>query len=301
MAHLSISGHTLIQLPLPSGLAATIPYEGYRPAGGGGAGSSQRHEPPTVFVSIDETKLHGLIADSKVQEALDVLHPVVSVEAGHILATEADVERAAHVYLLHDVNKIIQDYLDFEFGAGVKTLVCNSQATEHSARTDTSWSIDGRTILVLEAKKCRTILESDWTPHILSLRLPPNCDLTTRAALITAAAQERVNTHFEGFASTESDNHIQLGKQAVMYNVTHKAPVVLLFDWLGMILLDFQPDTKEDNIPDASDATWNDERRPVEILISDESTGWTHKHLLLAALLLGMEKDPREPSSDTSF
>ncbi|KAK6991844.1 hypothetical protein R3P38DRAFT_2803537 [Favolaschia claudopus] len=288
-----ITGNKFLSESFPSQLANSIDRQGYL-ALGEGAYSTEIIDEPVVYAPVDEDQLDGLMEDDiHLQSALEeFFNPTVLEPGEHVLATEADVERAAHSHLIHGIVIIFQGYLDKRFPGQGKRLLCGSQVQRRSGRTDESWSVDGINIAVLEVKNCEALRKSDWTPYILPIQLAPRYTLSDKADEIYDKSSKAQGDDFKA-QSRESDrtNRVVLSKQTTKYTKTHRTPVVVLFDWLTMILFDFEPKMAEEHKPDWSAEQWSDDWFPVEILFArDKASGWNMRKTLLAALFLGYDR-----------
>ncbi|KAJ7235016.1 hypothetical protein B0H12DRAFT_1327575 [Mycena haematopus] len=216
--------------------------------------STKDIDPPVGLVAITPDDLPNAEEDKRMAKPLETMYVRLATEESHVLNTEGDVERVTHLYLLHEINQILEEYVSICYPS--KRLLCNSQSTEGNARTDIVWTIGGVGILVLELKRCNVIRKSDWTKFII--KVDTNI----------ADKEKFVKSRMQAFnASADQDrehtNYFPLTQQAVKYHRSHKAPVVLLFDWVTMILLDFMPNGKE----------WNNEANPARVFFSTDGRG----------------------------
>ncbi|KAJ7235018.1 hypothetical protein B0H12DRAFT_1222740 [Mycena haematopus] len=224
---------------------------------------------PAVFISIPASELSDCLKDTTLTNILAIVKPSIQVERSHLLATEGDVERAAHLYFLHSVNLIMQQYVRDAYKKDL-IVTCSSQVTAKSGRIDVMWKIGDQTILILEIKRCHVIAIDHWSPAIV------------QANTGTLNARDRSG------AVRLRGNAMPLAKQATKYTSTHAGTIVLLFDWQKLIMLDLKPD--------AAKASWDDDTNPARIFFSQEgvkSPGtceWTHRKVLLAAFLLALKK-----------
>lgn len=111
--------------------------------------------------------------------------------------------------------------------------------------------------------------ESDWTPAVVTAQRP--------ASVIIQSIPTGGRTALEHNAGV-------LSQQAAKYAAI--CPVVVLFDWRSMVLLDLRPNNQ---------ANWNDLTNPVQYMFTNGQTNaggtiWTHRKFLLAAFLHGMRK-----------
>ncbi|KAK7062442.1 hypothetical protein R3P38DRAFT_3341090 [Favolaschia claudopus] len=285
-----VSGKHLLSQPLPVALRDSIGQPDYLDLGTV-EDSTVTTIWPTVFVTLDKAKLAGMIDDEDVQAVLEEFQNPMELEPGQVLLTEADVERAAHSYLMHHIHIIFQDYLDMQFPG--MSLRCDAQMTRDSGRTDVIWTVLGITIAVMELKNCHALRTSDWTPHILQLELGPTPTAQQRSdEIIKKCGNFLESDEIAENIFNEKNNCKVLSIQAAKYAKTHFTPVVVLFDWLNMILLDFQPEVYEGYKPDWNESQWMDHRCPVEIMFAaDEAEdGWNMSKTLLAALIFGFNK-----------
>ncbi|KAK7040539.1 hypothetical protein R3P38DRAFT_3261116 [Favolaschia claudopus] len=304
-----LTGENLLSRPLPPELQKTIMNEGYLLLGEAAYTTTKTPE-PTVFLYKDEDELKHLITGDAVLQVI-LLQPQteIKVEPGQVLLTEADVERAAHLYLIHNINLIFQAYLDELFPGQNKRIVLNGQLTIGPARTDLTWSIDKIIILAMEVKNwsvqvlylncrqntfliydsSRALAKKDWTPF--TFHLPPKARTLLQRVKDIKAETIVLNQKYKNYDAADPTNRLVLSRQGAKYNRTHCAPVVLLFDWLNMILLDFEPDTAPEFKPHRNEWQYSNEFAPVEILFAqDKEPFWTTRRTLLTALLLGYKK-----------
>ena len=113
------------------------------------------------------------------------------------------------------------------------------------------------------------IRESDWTPAVVTA---------------THTANDIINSIPPGGRTALQYNAGVLSQQAAKYAAI--CPVVVLFDWKSMVLLDLRPNNQQN---------WDDRTNPVQYMFTNGQTSaggtiWTHRKFLLAAFLHGMRK-----------
>ncbi|KAK0462918.1 uncharacterized protein EV420DRAFT_1745492 [Desarmillaria tabescens] len=87
----------------------------------------------------------------------------MTIEGCRLLANEGDVRGASSLYLIHDVNLIIEKVLD-EKGIGAGSLTCRSPPW-NSDRPDLVWQFSpDRDLLQLKYKNARMLRGTDWDP-----------------------------------------------------------------------------------------------------------------------------------------
>jgi hypothetical protein len=86
------------------------------------------------------------------QKALNINLNDIGVEASHNLETEGDIERAAALYLVHDVSLIFEKLLS-DLRPPPGKYECLGQSTVGRSRPDIKFVVGGRTILFLEYKR----------------------------------------------------------------------------------------------------------------------------------------------------
>ncbi|KAJ7205890.1 hypothetical protein C8J57DRAFT_1258647 [Mycena rebaudengoi] len=282
----TISGNDLLSETLPDlEIAPLDPGKKFFKVGSSSP-TTDIQTPPAVFISIPPSELSDCLKDTALTKILAIVKPSVQVEGSHFLATEGDVERATHLYFLHAINLIMQQYVREAYGKNL-IVTCSSQVTAKSGRIDVMWKIGDQTILILEIKRCHVIVMDHW-----SLAIVPQVDakITKPDKKVAADVEADILGAKMGSLSISGliHNALPLAKQATKYSSTHAGPIVLLFDWQKLIMLDLKPD--------AAKASWDDDDNPARIFLSqegDESSGtceWTHRKVLLAAFVLALKK-----------
>ncbi|KAJ6479880.1 hypothetical protein C8R47DRAFT_1322533 [Mycena vitilis] len=238
---------------------------------------------PAVLATIPSDELSEHIGEKELRKALERQRLAMEVEDSHCLVTEGDVERATHLYLIHSINLIMQEYVRKKYGKEV--IICSSQVQVDDTRTDILWKVGEKTILVLEMKRCHVIVKEHWSPVIVQAAPVDVTDPAGKqAALLNLMTSKLSVLAITGDELT--DNAPTLAKQAIKYSRTHNTPVVLLFDWQKLILLDLPAKAKKDNFT-AQD--------PARIFFSEEGLGegnveWTHRKVLVAAFMMALKK-----------
>ena len=144
-----LTGIQSIALPLPAlhGSAAG-PYQTVSSSGH----STSNTTPPMTLVAFDPNTFQHL-QSAALQHALQVQLNPVETEASHSLATEGDIERAAALYLVHDINLIVEKGLLPQLHIPVAQFSCIGQSTSGNSRPDILFVVQNKTVLVLEYKR----------------------------------------------------------------------------------------------------------------------------------------------------
>jgi hypothetical protein len=140
----SISQH----LPQVRGAAAAS----YQTVTSSGHSTSIARPPKTIIAFAPNTFQHCLQSPA-LQQALQVQLNAVETESSHNLATEGDIERAGALYLVHDVNLIIEKGLLPRLNIPVAQFFCAGQSTSGTSRPDIKFVVRNRTVLILEYKR----------------------------------------------------------------------------------------------------------------------------------------------------
>ncbi|KAJ7440511.1 hypothetical protein B0H11DRAFT_2099387 [Mycena galericulata] len=281
----TISGHDLLSQTLPTlEIAPLDPGKKFFKVRSSST-TTDIQTPPAVFIPIPPSELSDCLKDTALTKILAIVKPSVQVERSHFLATEGDVERATHLYFLHAINLIMQQYVKEAHGKNL-IVTCSSQVTAKSGRIDVMWKIGDQTILILEIKRCHVIVMDHWSlaivPHVDANITKPDKQVADGEADVLGAKMG--NLSISGLIH----NALPLAKQATKYSSTHAGPIVLLFDWQKLILLDLKPDTAK--------VSWDDDDNPARIFLSQEgdesfaTCEWTHRKVLLAAFVLALKK-----------
>ncbi|KAJ6479878.1 hypothetical protein C8R47DRAFT_1218812 [Mycena vitilis] len=281
LAPTAVSGNEILKHRMPPSSIIEVLGRDYHRISAS-APSTADLDPPITYVAIRSHELGALMENKVMKQILEEKTFVeLETEKSHRLATEADVERVTHLYLIHETNKIMEAYVKAEFPG--KRLRCLSQVTADRSRTDLLWKIGRITIFVLEMKRCNVVRKDDWTKHVI--KVPEDItDTAEKMQFVQAEAAEQMK---KSWNFRDKTNRIPLSQQAVKYH-ENKAPVVLLFDWLEMIMLDFCPNGQE----------YNDETNPVGFFHSADGRGninskaereWVYRRLLIAAFLAGLK------------
>ncbi|KAJ3566408.1 hypothetical protein NP233_g7031 [Leucocoprinus birnbaumii] len=233
----------------------------YYIVGSSGHSTSIARPPKTIIAFADNTFGNSLQSPA-LQQALQVQLNAVETESSHDLATEGDIERAGALYLVHDINLIIERGLLPRLNIPVNQFYCVGQSTSGTSRPDIKFVVNGIPVLILEYKRTNTLRESDWT-----------------GALVTAdrTAQQIINDIPPGVQTALVDNAGIISKQASKYS--SQCGLIVLCNYQNMIVLDFTP----------GNTAYNNLTNPVRYLFSS-GTHLTHKQLLIAALIYGMRK-----------
>ena len=110
--------------------------------------------PPKVITSFDAGAFQNCLDSPALRTALNTELFSISIERGHYLRTEGDIERAAALYLLHDVNIIFASVLyALRICRQNVGFYCLGQETTGSSRPDIKFTIGNKPILILEYKR----------------------------------------------------------------------------------------------------------------------------------------------------
>jgi len=135
------------QLPQVRGAAAGS----YESVGPSGHSTSVTHAPKTI-INFAANFFQNCLQSPALQLALQGQLNNVGTESSHNLATEGDIERAGALYLVHDVNLIIESLLPL-INIPVAQFYCIGQSTSGTSRPDIKFVVQNRTVLVLEYKR----------------------------------------------------------------------------------------------------------------------------------------------------
>ncbi|KAK0200005.1 hypothetical protein DFS33DRAFT_212261 [Desarmillaria ectypa] len=257
-----LSGIQTISLPLPAIRGSTPGH--YHTVDSSGHSTSIARAPKTL-APFPANAFTNCLHSPTLQPSLQIQVPPIVVERSHSLATEGDIERAAAIYLLHDVNLIIEDLLINHLHVNLPAIGCLGQSTTGTSRPDIKYVVNGHTILIVEYKHTDAFRDNDWTDFAL---VRPG-----------RTAQQIVNDIPRGAQTALRDNAGIISKQASKYS--SQCGLVVLCNYQNMIVLDFTPGQ--------NNARWNDLTDPVKYFFSN-GQAITHKQLLLAALVYGLRK-----------
>ncbi|KAK0440496.1 hypothetical protein EV421DRAFT_1815371 [Armillaria borealis] len=256
------TGFQAILSPLPP-IRGSAPGN-YTTASSSGQSTSLKRPPKTIttFPAQDTfqallQRLNGL--------GLVLNQPIFRMltEQSHHLITEGDVERASALYLLHDVNLIIENYLVNQLGLPALTIECLAQSTGGRSRPDIKYMVGNVVVLIVEFKNVNTLHDNDWTYSALVRN-------GRTAKDIVKGLRRDAKTALTG-------NAVILSQQAVKYS--ESCPIIVLCNYQNMIVLDFAPGQRP----------FHNENNPVQYFFSNGQV-ISHKALLLAAFLYGLEK-----------
>jgi hypothetical protein len=204
--------------------------------------STEATDPPKLWI---EYPVENYItrADAELQQDGDRLQAYLPVvESPFMIFTEADVVRAATLYVLHPINEA----LNARYQDGI---YCRSESKQQSGgRCDVVWqawdsaSEDWTVIAVLELKN-RGVL--DWSDCSGALQNQSNYAQAIQAAWATTE-----NTLFE-------NNMIPIAKQAAHYAWSTGTHYVAVFDWDSLFMFRYErADFESKSIGDWTYGTW---------------------------------------------
>ncbi|KAJ7226664.1 hypothetical protein GGX14DRAFT_385480 [Mycena pura] len=173
-------------------------------------------ETPAALVPFNTTLLENALQTPNLPFLLGQRYPPVNNEDSHMLMVEGDVERAVHLYIVHTVNLIFEDYLR-RYRQG-RHLVCKSQVSEEDSRLDMHWSVSDETILIMEVKIPGSLDPNDWTPAV---------GMGVNAHTCRNEARARVNAMPTGQISLAEGNAGVILQQVAKYHRRFEPPVVL--------------------------------------------------------------------------
>ena len=106
---------------------------------------------PKTIVAFPDNTFQNCLLSPALQKALPIQLNDITEESSHNLATEGDIERAAALYLIHDVSLIFEKLLsDLEIPGKYQ---CVGQSTAGTSRPDIKFIVGQKTVLVLEYKR----------------------------------------------------------------------------------------------------------------------------------------------------
>jgi len=108
---------------------------------------------PKTIIAFPQNTFQLCLQSPALQQALHVQLHIVETESSHNLATEGDIERAAAIYLVHDVNLIIEKGLLPRLHIPVNQFQCVGQSTTGLSRPDIKFVVNNKTVLILEYKR----------------------------------------------------------------------------------------------------------------------------------------------------
>lgn len=115
--------------------------------------STSRVEAPKVITAFPQGTFMACLQRPGLQQVLNQIQLFpITPEVSHHLVTEGDVERASALYLLHDVNLIIENYLVQHLHPPVQTIECLGQSTDGLSRPDIKYVVNGVVVLIVEFK-----------------------------------------------------------------------------------------------------------------------------------------------------
>ena len=126
----------------------------YQTISSSGHSTSNAFAPKTI-TAFPENTFQLCLQSAALQKALLVQLHIVETESSHKLDTEGDIERAAAIYLVHDVNLIIEKGL-LPLLACPNIPVqfhCLGQSTTGLSRPDIKFVVNNKTVLILEYKR----------------------------------------------------------------------------------------------------------------------------------------------------
>ena len=144
------TGTVSINTPLPN-LRGSVAGP-YRKIGSDSGHSTSLTAAPRTIVAFPDNTFQHCLQSPALQTALQIQLNDMSTEPGHNLATEGDIERAAALYLIHDVSIIFGRLLN-SLGFAADEYQCVGQSTTGNSRPDIKFIVRDQTVLVLEYKR----------------------------------------------------------------------------------------------------------------------------------------------------
>ncbi|KAJ7111188.1 hypothetical protein C8R43DRAFT_1139192 [Mycena crocata] len=273
----------LITSALPA-LPCTDAYYRLPPDSGsnGKASTTMRQHIAKALVPLNPSNMFlRVLDDPDLKAVLARQFPPMAVESTHSIEGESDVEWAAYLYFIHGINLILAAYLEAKEAGTGKQLACRSQVTKEASRVDILWSIGNDAIMCVEVKRPGVLKDSDWDPAIGK---GENQHKQHDEALKIAKA---VHTAAKATAFMPDTNAERLLKQVTKYAKQYQIPMVILFDWKRMIVLDL-PNAGNEHHENAADMPayfFTD-----ETVVDSNNNPWTHRRVLLAVLLVALER-----------
>ncbi|KAK0433564.1 hypothetical protein EV421DRAFT_2040157 [Armillaria borealis] len=218
---------------------------------------------PKVFETFSDD-LKSCYESPLLQRVLaELLLAPMMVDGSHLLVGEGDVRVASALYLIHQVNLIIEKVLDAK-GLGAGSLKCRSPPD----RPDLVWQFSSdRDLLQLKYKNTKILRATDWDPIVT------NTGPDSKRKLVN---QQEVSTLLE-------HNAVPIARQATKYGCsTSSSGVVAVFDYDGVVILDFKPGGEG----------YDDIDNTVKYLFcGSDDVNWTFRQLLLAVIIYSFRKE----------
>lgn len=142
----------LLLQPLPS---LTGSERGrYYPVSSSGKSTTQAAT-PKVITHFPPSTFQRCLTSPALRAVLAKLGPIeeISVERGHNLIHEGDIERASALYLLHPINVILGNGLLPSLNIPATGFKCIGQYTMDLSRPDILYTINDIPVLILEYKR----------------------------------------------------------------------------------------------------------------------------------------------------
>ncbi|KAK7040541.1 hypothetical protein R3P38DRAFT_3261118 [Favolaschia claudopus] len=242
------------------------------------------HKQPRTYLQIPKKLVQLWLARPEVKAALAGSHIEIEQERSHLLHTEADVERAANLYLIHEMNFIFKVILGSLSVQLQEELKCSSQVSQKGTRIDITWYVNDKAIVIMEYKRCHIVERDQWTARTIEFDEWYSMPKELRD---TSEFKEKVETKLAELRGRKADSQTHIAKQIGEYAEQRKAPIMIVFDWNEMILVDMYPSMKKHH----------SQTNPAQIFFSDEGLPdadgdceFTHRKVLLAAFIRGLEK-----------
>ena len=144
------TGTVSISTPLPN-LTGSAAGPSRVISGHSGRSTAVAEAPKTIAAFPDNTFQNCMLSPA-LQAALQIQLNGITTETSHNLATEGDIERAAALYLIHDVSIIFERLLN-RLGFAAGEYQCIGKTTSVNSRPDIMFIVRGQPDLVLEYKR----------------------------------------------------------------------------------------------------------------------------------------------------
>ena len=204
--------------------------------------STDMTDPPKVWINYPVTEYTAL-ADASLEQYQERLQThLPAVERPFLIFSEADVVRAAALYMLHPINEALN-------ACSPRQIFCRSESKQQGGgRCDVLWQYfdeqEGAwvVIAVLELKN-RGMLH--WNDLRNALR-----DTSTYAEGVNKAVDAEDFTLF-------GDNMVKISKQAAAYAWQTGTPFVAVLDWDSLFMFQFNDvDDEQQSVGDWTWGTW---------------------------------------------
>jgi hypothetical protein len=209
-------------------------------------GSTDHTIPPKIWIAypVENYITRADIELEHDQPRLEAFLPVTEVP--FTICNEADVVRAATLYILHPINEALNSRYE-------NKIYCRSEIRQPSGvRSGVSSGVTWQfwdstsaqyTVIAILLPKDRGVLA--WSDCVYALQEQSNCTEAIEAACSTSA-----NTAFTG-------NMVPIAKQAVRYAWSTGTHYAAVFDWDSLFMFRYHElDPDEPSVGDWTQGTW---------------------------------------------